>query len=153
MPSSESDAVIANPLKAAGLIDDAGLEKARAYQRQKGGLLSEAILRLNLVKEGDFLKTFAELYSVRFVKSDRLRTLKLESSVLERLSAPLCDALLRRRSLSDLEREYTLLALDFTEGKKKEAAELLGVDRKTLYRKLEEYGRAKEEPAVSENAT
>jgi len=52
------------------------------------------------------------------------------------------DALLRRRPLGDIEREYTLLALEFTEGKKKEAAELLGIDRKTLYRKLEEYGRA-----------
>ncbi len=51
------------------------------------------------------------------------------------------DALLRRRSLSDIEREYMLLALEFTEGRKKEAAELLGIDRKTLYRKLEEYGR------------
>jgi len=54
------------------------------------------------------------------------------------------DALLRRRSLNDIEREYILLALEFTEGKKKEAAELLGIDRKTLYRKLEEYGRATE---------
>jgi DNA-binding NtrC family response regulator len=52
------------------------------------------------------------------------------------------DALLRRRSLADIEREYLLLALKFTEGKKKEAAELLGIDRKTLYRKLEEYGKA-----------
>lgn len=52
------------------------------------------------------------------------------------------DALLRRRSLSEIEREYIVLALEFTEGRKKEAAELLGIDRKTLYRKLEEYGRA-----------
>ena len=35
-----------------------------------------------------------------------------------------------------------LLALELTEGKKKEAADLLGIDRKTLYRKLEEYGGA-----------
>jgi DNA-binding NtrC family response regulator len=61
------------------------------------------------------------------------------------------DALLRRRSLGDIEREYTLLALEFTEGKKKEAAELLGIDRKTLYRKLEEYGRTDGERTESEN--
>jgi DNA-binding NtrC family response regulator len=61
------------------------------------------------------------------------------------------DALLRRRSLSDIERDYTLLALEFTDGKKKEAAELLGIDRKTLYRKLEEYGKAEGERTTSEN--
>lgn len=52
------------------------------------------------------------------------------------------DALFRRRSLADVEREYIVLALEFTEGRKKEAADLLGIDRKTLYRKLEEYGKA-----------
>jgi DNA-binding NtrC family response regulator len=62
------------------------------------------------------------------------------------------DALLRRRSLNDIEREYTLLALDFTEGRKKEAAELLDIDRKTLYRKLEEYGRMGGARADSDNA-
>jgi two-component system response regulator HydG len=51
------------------------------------------------------------------------------------------DALLRHRSLADIERAYILLALEVTEGRKKEAAELLDIDRKTLYRKLEEYGK------------
>ena len=55
-------------------------------------------------------------------------------------------ALLRRRSLADLEREYIRLALEFTEGKKKEAADILGIDRKTLYRKLEEYDKEDGEP-------
>lgn len=55
--------------------------------------------------------------------------------------AGLRDALLRRYALADIEREYILLALELTEGRKKEAAELLDIDRKTLYRKLEEYGR------------
>ena len=55
--------------------------------------------------------------------------------------ADLHDALLRRRSLADIERAYILLALEVTEGRKKEAAELLDIDRKTLYRKLEEYGK------------
>src|SRR3989454_7022275 len=56
--------------------------------------------------------------------------------------ASLQDALLRQRPLADIEREYILLALELTEGKKREAADLLGIDRKTLYRKLEEYGKA-----------
>jgi DNA-binding NtrC family response regulator len=50
------------------------------------------------------------------------------------------EALLRRRSLADMEREYILLAMELTEGKKKEAAELLDIDRKTLYAKLDKYG-------------
>jgi len=50
-------------------------------------------------------------------------------------------ALMRRASLADLEREYTLLVLEWSEGKKKEAADLLGIDRRTLYRKLLEYGK------------
>lgn len=63
--------------------------------------------------------------------------------------AGLQDALVRRRALADLEREYILLALEFTEGKKKEAADLLGIDRKTLYRKLEEYGKSETRPSES----
>jgi DNA-binding protein Fis len=33
------------------------------------------------------------------------------------------------------------LALEWSEGKKKDAADLLGIDRRTLYRKLIEYGK------------
>ena len=49
------------------------------------------------------------------------------------------EALLRRRSLADIEREYILLALELTEGSKKAAAELLDIDRKTLYSRLDKY--------------
>ncbi len=93
MQGTESDSVIANPLKAGGLIDNAGLEKARRYQSQKGGLLSEAILRLNLIKENDFLKTFAELYATRFVKSDKLRTLKPEEETTGLVKVRVCERL------------------------------------------------------------
>ena len=54
--------------------------------------------------------------------------------------AGLQDALLRQYTLAALEREYILLALTWTGDKKTEAADLLGIDRKTLYRKLAEYG-------------
>ncbi|MEI7483686.1 MAG: sigma-54 dependent transcriptional regulator [Ignavibacteriota bacterium] len=43
-------------------------------------------------------------------------------------------------SLKDLERKYILKVLETTNGNKKKAAEKLGIDRKTLYNKLAEFG-------------
>jgi DNA-binding NtrC family response regulator len=48
-------------------------------------------------------------------------------------------AFLSRRSLAELEQEYILLGMELTGGNKKEVADILGIDRKTLYRKLDEY--------------
>ncbi len=45
-------------------------------------------------------------------------------------------------SLRDVERAYILRVLEGTGGNKSRAAEILGLDRKTLYRKLEEFGYA-----------
>lgn len=45
----------------------------------------------------------------------------------------------QRLSLAELEREYILEILRETGGNKSRAAEILGLDRKTLYRKLDEY--------------
>lgn len=60
------------------------------------------------------------------------------------------EALLRRRPLADIEREYILLAIELTEGSKKEAAELLDIDRKTLYSKLDKYGYGRMEMGLYE---
>lgn len=81
----EADAVIVNPLRASGLLDSIGLERARSYVRENGGLLSDALLRLGLVKEGDFLRVFAELYSTRFVKAEKLKGIRLNDDLLERV--------------------------------------------------------------------
>ena len=81
----ESDAVIVNPLRASGLIDSVGLERARAHVKESGGLLSDALLRLGLVKEGDYLRIFAELYSTRFVKAEKLKGIRLDEGLLERV--------------------------------------------------------------------
>ncbi len=43
-------------------------------------------------------------------------------------------------SLKNLERKYILKVLETTNGNKKKAAEKLGIDRKTLYNKLAEFG-------------
>ena len=42
-------------------------------------------------------------------------------------------------SLEDLEKDYILLILERTEGNQTRAAEILGIDRRTLYRKLQGY--------------
>ena len=50
----------------------------------------------------------------------------------------LAQAIARRYTLKDLEREYIQKVLESTQGNKSEAATILGMDRTTLYRKLEE---------------
>jgi hypothetical protein len=54
----------------------------------------------------------------------------------------LAGALARNITLSDLEREYIARVLQAEGGNKTRAAQRLGLDRKTLYRKLEEYDRS-----------
>jgi DNA-binding NtrC family response regulator len=41
-------------------------------------------------------------------------------------------------TLDELEREYIRATLNSVDGNKSEAASILGIDRKTLYRKLED---------------
>ena len=49
------------------------------------------------------------------------------------------DALIGR-PISDVEKFYIQRALELTEGKREEAASLLGIGERTLYRKIKEYG-------------
>src|SRR5438445_9724344 len=51
-------------------------------------------------------------------------------------------AVARRMSLADLEREFIERVLEDEAGNKTRAAQRLGLDRKTLYRKLDEYAKA-----------
>jgi two-component system, NtrC family, response regulator AtoC len=53
----------------------------------------------------------------------------------------LATATARKLTLAELEREYIERILEEESGNKTRAAQRLGLDRKTLYRKLEEYGR------------
>jgi len=53
--------------------------------------------------------------------------------------APLQNAVAKGYTLYELEREYIKRVMESTKGNKTEAARILGVDRTTLYRKLEEY--------------
>jgi two-component system response regulator HydG len=63
----------------------------------------------------------------------------------------LAGAVARRMTMADLEREYIARVLDDEAGNKTRAAQRLGLDRKTLYRKLEEYG--KQGPPVASEDT
>jgi DNA-binding NtrC family response regulator len=63
---------------------------------------------------------------------ERVRTSGSASAIVARSSE-------QNLTLRELERDYILEMLRRTGGNKKRTAELLGLDRKTLYRKLEEY--------------
>ena len=49
------------------------------------------------------------------------------------------EALERGWSLREIEREYILAVLEHTGGHRSRAARILGIDRRTLYRKLREF--------------
>jgi len=55
------------------------------------------------------------------------------------IRATIAEAAVRHLSLREVERAYLLEILRMTGGNKSRAAEILGLDRKTLYRKLQEY--------------
>jgi two-component system response regulator HydG len=88
---------------------------------------------------------------VALCRGDLISADDLPSHVREKKPADfLAAAVARRMTLADLEREYIERVLDDEGGNKTRAAQRLGLDRKTLYRKLEEYARASApEPAPS----
>jgi transcriptional regulator with PAS, ATPase and Fis domain len=67
---------------------------------------------------------------------DDLPAAMAKKAELETLMA---QGIAKQFTLADIEREYIGKVLELTQGNKTEAAKLLGVDRTTLYRKLEEY--------------
>jgi DNA-binding NtrC family response regulator len=81
--------------------------------------------------------------AVALAEGEQIGPDDLPSQVRERRSADvLAGALARGLTLAELEREYINRVLQAEGGNKTRAAQRLGLDRKTLYRKLEEYGRA-----------
>ena len=58
-------------------------------------------------------------------------------------------AVARRMTLADLEREFIERVLEDEAGNKTRAAQRLGLDRKTLYRKLDEYAKAGQPSAAT----
>ena len=67
----------------------------------------------------------------------------LPTQVVKRTAVDfLATAVARKMSMSELEREYILRTLSDEGGNKTRTADRLGLDRKTLYRKLAEYAKA-----------
>jgi two-component system response regulator PilR (NtrC family)/two-component system response regulator HydG len=80
--------------------------------------------------------------AVALAEADQIGPDDLPSQVRERRTTDvLAAALARGLTLAELEREYINRVLQAEGGNKTRAAQRLGLDRKTLYRKLEEYGR------------
>jgi len=115
---------------------------ARA-KRQVNGIEPEA---LAVLKNYDWPGNIRELEhaierAVFLGKGSRIGLEDLPPNVVANgeSSLVLAQALRRQLTLRDLEREYVAKVLEATNGNKTEAAKILGVDRTTLYRKLEEY--------------
>ncbi len=79
---------------------------------------------------------------VALARGDEIRADDLPGHVRERKPGDfLAAAVARRMTMADLEREYIARVLEDEGGNKTRAAQRLGLDRKTLYRKLEEYAK------------
>jgi DNA-binding NtrC family response regulator len=78
--------------------------------------------------------------AVLLAKESRIGLQDFPPSLVARNNVlPLADAIAKSYTLKDLEKEYIMRAMETVGGNKTEAAKILGVDRTTLYRKLEEY--------------
>lgn len=79
---------------------------------------------------------------VALARGDEITAHELPPQLREkRQTDALGSAVLRRMTLAELEREYIEKVVADEAGNKTRAAQRLGLDRKTLYRKLEEYAR------------
>jgi two-component system response regulator HydG len=92
--------------------------------------------------------------AVALCESGVIRAEDLPASVRERRAAEAdaqLTALARGLTLAEVEREYIQRVLTAEGGNKTRAAQRLGLDRKTLYRKLEEYAAAAGAPPVKDD--
>jgi DNA-binding NtrC family response regulator len=91
--------------------------------------------------------------AVALAEGDTIRLEDLPGTIRERKPADnLASALSRGLTLDELEREYIERVVRAEGGNKTRAAQRLGLDRKTLYRKLEDYSAAAADAEADANA-
>jgi DNA-binding NtrC family response regulator len=83
--------------------------------------------------------------------SDSIEARDLAELSTETTGGLLAGSIEQQVPLRELERSYILMVLDNVRGNKSRAAEILGLDRKTLYRKLEEFAHDKSAVAGPED--
>ena len=84
--------------------------------------------------------------AVALTEHDRLILEDLPEPIRRLRGLPGEEPSVRLLPLEVVEREHILAVVDAVDGNKSAAAQILGVDRKTLYRKLERYADEDEQP-------
>lgn len=89
-----------------------------------------------------------ELFNVTLERAIAHASLRREVAELRRELGAIGAETNELVALEEIERRYILRVLTAVQGNKSRAAQVLGLDRKTLYRRLERYGAAGEPPAA-----
>jgi transcriptional regulator with PAS, ATPase and Fis domain len=125
------------------LVDHFIQKFARQSQRPLEGIEPEALdVLLNYRWPGNVRELEHTIErAVHLGKEIRIGLQDFPSSLVMRSDnvLPLAEAIEKSYTLKDLEKEYIMRVMETVHGNKTEAAKTLGVDRTTLYRKLEEY--------------
>ncbi len=85
--STETEALIAGVLVTRGVATSEALATARERVAAEGGSVIDLLLRLNLVREIDVLRAFAEFYGTRFVRAETLRSAQVDAELIQRIDA------------------------------------------------------------------
>ena len=97
------------------------------------------------------LENFVERAAIMYGGEEQGRLDSLLSEPPREAQRVLHEARERQWTLAQLEREYILSVLEQSQGQRKTASALLGIDRRTIYRKLKEWGLNGRFPAESDD--
>ncbi len=92
-PYIESESMVLNPLKASGLLTQQDIVTLRRSLEPGESSLSNAMLRLGLIRESDLLRVFGELYQAPIRKSSSLRRAAVDSGALDLVPVRLSERL------------------------------------------------------------